>query len=117
MNKYFHITEGDLSLNVRNTKKNEKSDNISANYQFDHFCYLIHVALGFVQKLEIYLHFYMISWLQRAFLPHSWEYTNHETNFSQMLHSARIYQLPLTNGLCCIQTTDTVQNHIGNVIT
>ena len=23
-------------------------------------------------------------------------------NFSQMLHSARIYQLPLTNGLCCI---------------
>ena len=44
-----------------------------------------------------------------AFLPHSWEDINSELNFSQMLYSARIYQLPLTNGLCCIQTTHTVQ--------
>ena len=46
----------------------------------------------------------------------SWQDINPEINFSQMLHSARIYQLPLTNGLCCIQTTHTVQNYIGNII-
>ena len=45
----------------------------------------------------------------KAFNLHSWEDMNPEKNFSQMLHSARIYQWPLTNGLCCIQTTHTVQ--------
>ena len=47
--------------------------------------------------------------LKGAFLPHSWEDINPEINFCQMLHSARIYQLPYTNGLSFIQTTHTVQ--------
>ena len=47
--------------------------------------------------------------LKGAFFPHSWEDIDPEINFSQMLHSARIYQFPLINGLCCIQTTHTVQ--------
>ena len=47
--------------------------------------------------------------LKGFYFPHRWEDINPEINFSQMLHSARIYQLPLTNGLCCIQTTHTVQ--------
>ena len=58
-----------------------------------------------------------ISGLNGAFFPDSWEDINSEINFSQMLHSARIYQLPPTNGLCCIQTTHTLtKNYIGNVI-
>ena len=36
----------------------------------------------------------------KGLFPHSWEDINPEINFSQTLHSARIYQLPLTNGLC-----------------
>ena len=48
--------------------------------------------------------------------PHSLEDINPEINFSQMQHSARIYQLPLTNMLCCIQTTHIVKNYIGDVI-
>ena len=47
--------------------------------------------------------------LKGAFLPHSWEDINPEINFSQMLHSARIYQLLLKNVLCCIQTAHTDQ--------
>ena len=46
----------------------------------------------------------------KGLFPHSWEDINSEINFKQMQHSARIYQFPLTNGLCCIQTTHTVQN-------
>ena len=45
----------------------------------------------------------------RGFFPYSWEDINPGINFSQMLHSARIYQLPHTNGLCCIQSTYTVE--------
>ena len=55
------------------------------------------------------LHVPVMTWLKGAFLPHSWEDINTEINFSQMLLSARIYRLPLADGLCCIQTTHTVQ--------
>ena len=51
----------------------------------------------------------ILSLLKGDFFPHSWEDINPKINFSQMLHSARIYQLLLTNGLCCIQNTYTVQ--------
>ena len=35
--------------------------------------------------------------------------------YSQMLHSARLYQPPI-NLLCCIQTTNTDQNDIDSLI-
>ena len=41
--------------------------------------------------------------------PHSYEDINPEINRSQMLHSARFYQSPPTNVLCCFQTTNTAQ--------
>ena len=47
-----------------------------------------------------------------AYFPHSWEDINLQINFSQMLHSARIYQLPGTNVLCCFQTQDQDQDSL-----
>ena len=45
----------------------------------------------------------------KGVFPHSWEDINPEINFTQVLQSARIYQLLVANVICCIQTKHTVQ--------
>ena len=73
-------------------------------------CYILSFVIKWVASLHLKLRSINSKFnFKEGCFPYSWEDINPEINFSQMLHSAGIYQLPLTNGLCCIQTTHTVK--------